>query len=36
MYGRRPVICPARILGGYKNPDGESGYFGVRLDLLLR
>lgn len=31
----RRVRCPARISGGWDRGDGDTGYFGVRLDLDL-
>lgn len=32
-YGRRTVYCRAKIIGGWDRGGGDSGHFGVRLDL---
>jgi hypothetical protein len=32
-FGRRTVICKARIVGGWDRGCGDSGHFGVRLDI---
>jgi hypothetical protein len=32
-YGRRTVYCRAKIIGGWDRGSGDSGNFGVRLDL---
>jgi hypothetical protein len=32
-FGRRTVYCRAKIIGGWDRGGGDSGHFGVRLDL---
>jgi hypothetical protein len=32
-YGRRTIICKARIVGGWDRGGGDAGHFGVRLDI---
>lgn len=32
-FGRRTVYCKAKIIGGWDRGGGDSGHFGVRLDL---
>lgn len=32
-FGRRTVYCRGKIIGGWDRGGGDSGHFGVRLDL---